>query len=227
MNELSSTLTSIRETITREKFVVFFLHLVQQPPQTFVPFACVNSTRIGLTCNVTATSCDILQPCQNSGICNNTNTTSDGYTCSCFTGFNGTQCQYDNRPCKPNTCWNSGNYSLFYSVKQTNKGHVDTFLSLFQVCVMPHSQPHSFVDVPSVGKVFVVKVRLIIVTISLARTLVYVDHRYLVIDVNVPVTVILVNIVRSHREEFSLFSWYQNQLVISPFLLWQVRHCLL
>jgi hypothetical protein len=50
----------------------------------------------------------MLKPCQNDGSCVNTNRTAVGYNCTCPDGFNGTECQFDNRPCKPNTCWNNG-----------------------------------------------------------------------------------------------------------------------
>jgi hypothetical protein len=55
----------------------------------------------------------MLQPCQNNGTCNNTNTNVDGYNCTCLHGFDGSQCQYDNRPCKSNTCWNNGILFIF------------------------------------------------------------------------------------------------------------------
>ena len=57
------------------------------------------------------TLCDMLQPCQNDGTCNNTNITTNGYICFCQSGFQGTQCQDDYRPCQPNTCWNNGKKS--------------------------------------------------------------------------------------------------------------------
>jgi hypothetical protein len=63
---------------------------------------------IGANCNTSSAPCDILKPCQNNGTCNNTNTTPNGYVCTCPSGFDGDQCQIDNRPCKPTTCWNDG-----------------------------------------------------------------------------------------------------------------------
>jgi len=70
----------------------------------------------------------MLKPCQNSGTCYNNNTLSYGYVCLCLSGFNGTQCELDYRPCKPNTCWNDGNYSFFFvfMIKKQNQ----IFLSL-------------------------------------------------------------------------------------------------
>ncbi|CAF3991505.1 unnamed protein product [Adineta steineri] len=62
-----------------------------------------------LTTNLSGnTSCDILQPCQNNASCIDSNTSSNGYICSCLSGFYGLQCQIDNRPCKSYTCWNNG-----------------------------------------------------------------------------------------------------------------------
>jgi hypothetical protein len=70
---------------------------------------------IGANCNTSSAPCDILKPCQNNGTCNNTNTTANGYVCTCSSGFDGDQCQIDNRPCKPTTCWNDGiRYFLFF-----------------------------------------------------------------------------------------------------------------
>jgi hypothetical protein len=50
----------------------------------------------------------MLTPCQNNGTCTNDNTSSVGYTCSCLSGFDGTECQNDYRLCQPSTCWNNG-----------------------------------------------------------------------------------------------------------------------
>ncbi|CAF0849420.1 unnamed protein product [Adineta steineri] len=81
---------------------------IQQTSSSFLAPTCSNSVTIGSYCNVTSTSCDILQPCQNNASCMNTNTSSNGYICSCLSGFYGLQCQIDNRPCKSYTCWNNG-----------------------------------------------------------------------------------------------------------------------
>jgi len=50
----------------------------------------------------------MLTPCQNDGTCVNDNTTLIGYICLCPSGFDGTECQNDNRVCQPDTCWNNG-----------------------------------------------------------------------------------------------------------------------
>ena len=75
-----------------------------------------NSTTAGLLANLTNTPCDTLQPCQNDGTCNHTNTIADGYICLCRPGFHGTQCQFDYRSCRPDTCWNDGKPSHFHFI---------------------------------------------------------------------------------------------------------------
>jgi hypothetical protein len=82
------------------------------PVSIFYPSTCSNPNQIGTNCNLPATPCDMLQPCQNTGTCNNTNTTLRGYTCLCVAGFNGTNCEIDIRPCKSNTCWNNGTFFI-------------------------------------------------------------------------------------------------------------------
>ena len=74
----------------------------------FMVSDCGDPTRIGTNCDVSNTLCDMLKPCKNNATCNNKN---DDYECICLLGFDGKQCQFDRRPCKPNTCWNDG---LFY-----------------------------------------------------------------------------------------------------------------
>jgi hypothetical protein len=81
---------------------------VQEAPSLFVPRPCSNLTRMGAYCNISATPCDLLQPCQNNGTCNNTDTALSGYACACPQGVNGTLCELDYRPCQPHTCWNNG-----------------------------------------------------------------------------------------------------------------------
>ena len=61
-----------------------------------------------MNCSTSSFLCDMLQPCQNNGTCINNNTALNGYTCLCLPGINGTECQYDYRPCQLNTCWNNG-----------------------------------------------------------------------------------------------------------------------
>ncbi len=74
----------------------------------FIPPACPVLGQTGSACNTPFTLCDLLKPCQNNGTCVNNNTVLRGYTCLCLLNFNGTECQYDNQPCQPNTCLNNG-----------------------------------------------------------------------------------------------------------------------
>ncbi|CAF1207935.1 unnamed protein product [Adineta steineri] len=77
----------------------------------FVPPLCHSQYEISPNCNVSSTPCDMLQSCQNNGTCinnNNTNNAIQDYTCSCLSGFDGINCEIDNRPCQLNTCWNDG-----------------------------------------------------------------------------------------------------------------------
>jgi len=45
------------------------------------------------------------QPCLNSGTCFPNNTFEWGYNCHCLGGYNGTNCENDQQPCKPLTCF--------------------------------------------------------------------------------------------------------------------------
>jgi hypothetical protein len=70
----------------------------------------------------------MLKPCQNNGSCTNDNSTLYGYVCSCLTGFNGTECQYDYRPCKQNTCWNNGINILFNFFERKSNDKINLFI---------------------------------------------------------------------------------------------------
>ena len=93
-------------------YTCFFIHIKARPTY-FSPASCPNSTHIGIYCNVSNAPCDTLKPCQNNGSCINRNKAS--YHCICPLGFNGVECQVDNRPCKPHTCRNQGIYRFQYS----------------------------------------------------------------------------------------------------------------
>ncbi|CAF1277210.1 unnamed protein product [Adineta ricciae] len=71
-------------------------------PSVFLPSVCPNSTLIGIHCNISLTLCDL---CQNNSTCQTIN---GMFYCNCLSGFNGTQCQFDYRPCILNRCWNNG-----------------------------------------------------------------------------------------------------------------------
>lgn len=61
-----------------------------------------------MTCNTFSTPCDIFKPCQNNGTCLSSRSVTNDYISQCPSGFNGTECQIDIRPCKPDICWNNG-----------------------------------------------------------------------------------------------------------------------
>lgn len=77
------------------------------------------SVTIGTNCNISATACDVLDPCENMGTCITNITIPMGYQCNCATGFTGAQCQVDQRQCQPNLCLNGGRVFGATSVFQT------------------------------------------------------------------------------------------------------------
>ena len=81
---------------------------VQTIPASFFPPPCSNASRMGAYYNISAAPCDIIQPCQNNGTCNNTDTSLRSYECLCASGINGTFCELNSRPCQLETCWNNG-----------------------------------------------------------------------------------------------------------------------
>ena len=82
--------------------------LAGKSPSLFVPPSCSNQASIGSQCNVPTSPCDLFRPCANNGTCSNTAKTARGYICSCPAHFNGTECQFNNRPCQTSSCWNAG-----------------------------------------------------------------------------------------------------------------------
>ncbi|CAF1316991.1 unnamed protein product [Adineta ricciae] len=76
--------------------------------QSFVAPNCYNYTSTGVLCSQLESICKLASPCHNNGSCTLNSSASRGYSCWCLPYFNGTLCQYDHRPCKPNTCWNNG-----------------------------------------------------------------------------------------------------------------------
>ncbi|CAF2127883.1 unnamed protein product [Rotaria magnacalcarata] len=74
----------------------------------FEPAPCENSSTIGIDCNISYSLCDLTQPCRNNGTCTTHLNDINQYTCLCSSGFNGTHCELDHRPCKPQTCLGHG-----------------------------------------------------------------------------------------------------------------------
>ena len=91
-----------------EEKIIHSSRLGSQPTPSFQASTCVNSTNIGSNCSIPGTVCATLTPCQNDGNCTNINTVQKGYQCVCVPDFNGTQCQWDRRPCRSGTCLNNG-----------------------------------------------------------------------------------------------------------------------
>jgi hypothetical protein len=73
---------------------------------------CSNGT-FGIDCSSSLNICDMTQSCINSVRCTENTTIERGYTCECLWGFPGVDCEIDQRPCKPYTCFGRSNY-LFY-----------------------------------------------------------------------------------------------------------------
>ncbi|CAF0849493.1 unnamed protein product [Adineta steineri] len=74
----------------------------------FVPKPCINSTFIGLSCNISNSPCKLATSCENDGTCINNKMATYGYICLCLSGFNGTHCELDHRICKPHLCLHNG-----------------------------------------------------------------------------------------------------------------------
>jgi hypothetical protein len=111
-----------------------FYFLVQEPSPVTISPICSNSTYIGPYCNISSNPCQTLRPCMNNATCINSNTTAGDYNCACPSGFNGTQCEFDHRPCKPDTCLNNGIYSLL-SLSLQSKKILNMFLFFIGTCL--------------------------------------------------------------------------------------------
>jgi hypothetical protein len=81
--------------------------------QGWVPINNCASGSFGINCSSSENICEMSKPCLNSGTCIENDTIQQGYSCQCQWGFNGSNCQDDQRPCKPYTCFQHGKY-LFY-----------------------------------------------------------------------------------------------------------------
>ncbi len=86
---------------------IYFYVLVQQPSTVTISPTYLDSTESDHYYNISNNTCQLHTPCKNNATCVNANTISDAYMCSCSSGFYGTHCEFDNRPCQPDTCWNN------------------------------------------------------------------------------------------------------------------------
>ncbi|CAF5218913.1 unnamed protein product, partial [Rotaria magnacalcarata] len=80
----------------------------QSPFPVFKPTTCNYSSTIGTSCNISNRLCDLEKPCRNDGSCITNQNDINDYNCLCSRGFNGTHCEFDHRPCKPQTCLGHG-----------------------------------------------------------------------------------------------------------------------
>jgi Notch-like protein len=71
---------------------------------------CPNAT-FGINCSSSENICNIAQPCFNSGTCIENKTITYGYVCECAWGFQGINCENDQRPCQPFTCFGRGKFN--------------------------------------------------------------------------------------------------------------------
>ena len=160
--------------------------LVPQTSSSFVPRGCRNTTDISVYCNISAALCDILQPCQNDGTCNNTNTTSLGFVCICPAGINGALCDLDDRPCQTHTCWNNGECAFSSSSLKCR------YPFLLEARAMSQEIRHSPVDVRWSGRETSVRGKWTIARMSPVRTRVFADRWWAIIHANALVIVIRV-----------------------------------
>ncbi|CAF1317461.1 unnamed protein product [Rotaria sp. Silwood1] len=71
-------------------------------------YSCADNSYIGTYCNISSDACVMSQPCENAATCFPNNTLPLGYSCQCRSGFEGYNCEYDNRACMETTCWHNG-----------------------------------------------------------------------------------------------------------------------
>ena len=110
-----------------------FGFLVLPVSATFVPQHNCNVTMLGTYCNISAKPCDMMNPCENDGTCNNSDTTFFGFVCMCAVDFNGTLCELDLRPCQSNPCLNGEKAASLFSLSPS-------FLFCSGICNVTRSQ---------------------------------------------------------------------------------------
>ena len=127
--------------------------VAEETATPFLPPRCPNATTIGPQCNVSNALCDILQPCQNNAICNETKAVPQGYVCSCLAGFYGQHCEDDRRPCQPGTCRNQGEQ---FCIVRSTYSDILRLICCLQALAMRHRTAHSFVSALRLGKACIV-----------------------------------------------------------------------
>ena len=88
--------------------IIWFVSLWIEGSSVFTPLNLCPAGRLGTGCTFIDDVCNVSQPCKSGGHCTTDATLQRGYTCSCPWGFNGDDCEIDQRPCKPDTCRNQG-----------------------------------------------------------------------------------------------------------------------
>jgi hypothetical protein len=96
----------------------------------FFPINNCSTGTFGINCSFSDNICSIIQPCLNSGSCFENKTIERGYNCECPWGFQGINCEDDQRPCKPFTCFQRGKSLLFYK-----KNFFDNFYYYLGTCI--------------------------------------------------------------------------------------------
>ncbi|CAF3918281.1 unnamed protein product, partial [Rotaria sp. Silwood2] len=87
---------------------IFLYILFESLSKGFKPIPCIDSTMIGTYCDIPNSLCAMIEPCQNNGSCVDDQTQTLGYYRLCSPDFNGANCEFDYRPCKPLSCLNHG-----------------------------------------------------------------------------------------------------------------------
>ncbi|CAF2044699.1 unnamed protein product [Rotaria magnacalcarata] len=90
---------------------IYKLTLSKTGCSSFEPAPCADQSKMGPQCDTSNTYCSKTNPCLNNGKCNDTESNTPPYSCNCPMGFNGTDCELDERLCKPHKCLNNGSCS--------------------------------------------------------------------------------------------------------------------
>ncbi|CAF1185086.1 unnamed protein product, partial [Adineta steineri] len=105
--------STIMTTITASTTTTTTTTIVQP---NFNPINNCTSGSFGINCMFTDSICNTTQLCLNNGSCIENKTVENGYSCDCLEGFEGIDCQDDERLCKPFTCFDRGNCTNISSI---------------------------------------------------------------------------------------------------------------
>ncbi|CAF3592103.1 unnamed protein product [Rotaria socialis] len=90
---------------------IYKFTLLKTGCNSFEPAPCPDPLKMGPQCNISNTYCSKTKPCMHNGKCNDIASNTPPYNCTCPMGFNGIDCELDERLCKPHKCLNNGNCS--------------------------------------------------------------------------------------------------------------------